>query len=68
MVKLDFCACPTPELVAKIEGREYSARPSDSFGAAAALYLAHCKVCGGAYKLPWRRVVPAEPDGTAASP
>ncbi|MGW7436789.1 hypothetical protein [Streptomyces sp. NPDC054849] len=23
--------------------------------------------CGGAYNLPWRRVVPIEPDGTAAS-
>ncbi|QIP83235.1 hypothetical protein GLX30_03125 [Streptomyces sp. Tu 2975] len=67
VVKLDFCACQAPELVAKIEGREHPARPSASFGAAAALYLAQCQVCGGAYKLPWRRVVPAEQDGAAAS-
>ena len=67
VVKLDFCACEAPELVAKIEGTEYPAQPSDSFGAAAALYLAQCQVCGGAYKLPWRRSVPTgEPDGTAA--
>jgi competence protein CoiA len=55
VVKLDFCACESPELVAKIEGREYPAQPSDSFGAAAALYLAQCQICGGAYELPWRR-------------
>ncbi|MFJ1954529.1 competence protein CoiA family protein [Streptomyces microflavus] len=66
VVKLAFCACEAPELVAKIEGSEYPARPSDSFGAAAALYLAQCQVCGGAYKRPWRRVVAGEPDGTAA--
>lgn len=68
VVKLDFCACETPELVAKIEGREFPAQPSDSFGPAAALYLAQCQVCGGAYKLPWRRAAPTrEPDGTAAT-
>ncbi|WP_405985645.1 hypothetical protein [Streptomyces sp. NBC_00872] len=68
VVKLDFCAREAPELVAKIEGKQYPAQPSDSFGAAAALYLAQCQVCGGAYKLPWRRAVPArEPDGPAGS-
>ena len=66
VVQLDFCACETPELVAKIEGKHFPAQPSDSFGPAAALYLAQCQVCGGAYKLPWRRVVPGEsgPSGT----
>ncbi|WP_158575877.1 hypothetical protein [Streptomyces corynorhini] len=30
-------------------------------------YLAQCQICGGAYKLPWRRAAPTgEPDGTAA--
>ncbi|MFB7999322.1 hypothetical protein ACFC4G_41775 [Streptomyces sp. NPDC056002] len=68
VVKLDFCACETPELVAKIEGREFPAQPSDSFGPSAALYLAQCQFCGGAYKLPWRRAAPTgEPDGTAAA-
>ncbi|WNO62480.1 hypothetical protein RPQ02_01050 [Streptomyces sp. AM2-3-1] len=67
VVPLDFCACEVPDLIAKIEGREYPARPSDSFGPAAALYFAQCQVCGGAYKLPWRRSLSAgEPDGTAA--
>lgn len=66
VVKLDFCTCEAPELVAKIEGREFPAEPSDSFGPAAALYLAQCRICGGAYKLPWRRSLPAgEMDGTA---
>ncbi|MEV4868572.1 hypothetical protein [Streptomyces syringium] len=62
VVPLDFCTCETPELVAKIEGKEYPAQPSDSFGPAAALYLAHCQICGGAYKLPWRRTLPGQPN------
>jgi len=67
VVKLDFCACDAPELVATIEGKRFPAQPSDSFGPAAALYLAQCQICGGAYKLPWRRAVSTgEPDGPAA--
>ncbi|UQW99129.1 competence protein CoiA family protein [Streptomyces sp. RerS4] len=64
VVRVDFCACETPDLVAKIEGREFPARPSDTLGAAAALYLAQCRICGGAYRLPWRRILPQEPDST----
>ncbi|MEU2132396.1 hypothetical protein [Streptomyces sp. NPDC018352] len=67
VVRVDFCACEAPEPVAKIEGREFPAPPSDTLGAAAALCLAQCRTCGGAYKLPWRRVIPKGPDTAAAS-
>ncbi|MEU2514523.1 competence protein CoiA family protein, partial [Streptomyces syringium] len=62
VIQLDFCTCETPKLVAKIKGKEHPAQPSDSFGPAAALYLAHCQICGGAYKLPWRRTLPGQPN------
>ena len=55
VVRLDLCACEAPDLVATIEGKQYRAQPSESFGPAAALYCAQCETCGGAYKLPWRR-------------
>ncbi|MEV7282421.1 hypothetical protein [Streptomyces sp. NPDC093111] len=57
VVRLDFCACQAPDLVARIEGREFPARPSSTLGAGAALCFAQCRTCGGAYKLPWRRVI-----------
>jgi hypothetical protein len=66
-VQLDFCACEAPELTAKIEGRQYPARPSDTLDPAAALYLAQCRLCG-AYKLPWRRILTGEPNNPAALP
>lgn len=61
VVKLDLCACEAPELVAKIEGREYPARSSDSFGAAAALYLAQCQLCAARTSCPGGGSFPQRP-------
>lgn len=50
-----FCACATPQLVAKIQNAEYAAEPSEQMAPAAAFFRARCRACGGRYEKPWRR-------------
>ncbi|WP_446423307.1 competence protein CoiA family protein [Kitasatospora purpeofusca] len=50
------CGCEKPHLFTRIDGYEQPAEPSTSFTPTSALFQAHCRLCGGTYERPWRRI------------
>ncbi|MYR62353.1 hypothetical protein GTY54_41195 [Streptomyces sp. SID625] len=52
------CGCETPQLQVDIGIGVADVEPCEALTPLCALFVAQCRLCGGTYIKPWRRIIP----------